>query len=108
MVTGYNGRMSLNLCISTYAITINIDEFLKMNSLKNEKILADEEDPESQEIPEHGVLEDSKSFSGVLKKLTTAGVEMRGIDPIPIEKRNHTKYYNIFTLFGGSFLSVLP
>ncbi|KAH8893042.1 hypothetical protein GQ53DRAFT_685576 [Thozetella sp. PMI_491] len=33
---------------------------------------------------------------------------MRGLEPIPLEDRNHTKYYNIFTLFGGSFMSLLP
>ncbi|KAL2823258.1 permease for cytosine/purines, uracil, thiamine, allantoin-domain-containing protein [Aspergillus cavernicola] len=66
---------------------------------------------ESQAQPENGDMEDftpPMSLFGILKKLATAGVEMRGLEPIPVEKRTHTKYYNIFTLFGGSFLSVLP
>lgn len=44
----------------------------------------------------------------VLKTLAVSGVEMRGLEPVPPERRTHTKYYNIFTLFGGSFVSLLP
>lgn len=68
------------------------------------------EDVESQKGPDVEVAGDVhfRTCSGYLKKLATGGVEMRGLEPVPVEKRNHTKYYNIFTLFGGSFLTLLP
>jgi hypothetical protein len=83
---------------------------------KNPSTTVEKSDLESsQPTPQNEVVEDftppvstSSSFGTLLKGLTTAGVEMRGLEPIPPEKRNHTKYYNIFTLFGGSFVSVLP
>ncbi|KAF9895168.1 hypothetical protein FE257_000070 [Aspergillus nanangensis] len=50
----------------------------------------------------------SGPVSNIVRKLATVGVEIRGLEPIPIEQRTHTKYYNIFTFFGGSFLSILP
>jgi len=60
---------------------------------------------------EEGIIEDfvaPGSLKHLLRKLTTAGVEIRGLEPVPPEARTHTKYYNIFTLFGGSFISILP
>jgi hypothetical protein len=47
-------------------------------------------------------------FGTIVNKLVVSGVEMRSLEPVPPEKRTHTKYYNILTLFGGSFLSLLP
>ncbi|KAL3492008.1 permease for cytosine/purines, uracil, thiamine, allantoin-domain-containing protein [Aspergillus germanicus] len=87
-----------------------------MDPSKNPSTTVEKSDLESsQPTPRNEVVEDftppvstSSSFGTLLKGLTTAGVEMRGLEPIPPEKRNHTKYYNIFTLFGGSFVSVLP
>ncbi|KAG4269127.1 hypothetical protein FPRO04_14776 [Fusarium proliferatum] len=61
--------------------------------------------------PEEGSSEEFVVFLGLgrlLRKLAVSGVEMRGLEPVPVEKRTHTKYYNIFTLFGGSFTSILP
>lgn len=63
-------------------------------------------------MPEEGTIIDSyvapQSLKGFLKSLATAGVELRGLEPVPLQERTHTKYYNIFTLFGGSFISLLP
>jgi len=87
------------------------------STTKNPSTSVEKSDLESQPTPQNEPVEEftppasvssSTSFSALLKGLTTAGVEMRGLEPIPAEKRNHTKYYNIFTLFGGSFVSVLP
>jgi hypothetical protein len=47
-------------------------------------------------------------FGTIVNKLVLSGVEMRSLEPVPPEQRTHTKYYNILTLFGGSFLSLLP
>ncbi|KPI44671.1 Purine-cytosine permease FCY2 [Cyphellophora attinorum] len=49
-----------------------------------------------------------QSIKEFLRVLTTAGVELRGLEPVPLQDRTHTKYYNIMTLFGGSFISLLP
>lgn len=49
-----------------------------------------------------------QSVKDFLRTLTTAGVELRGLEPVPWQERTHTKYYNIMTLFGGSFISLLP
>jgi hypothetical protein len=66
----------------------------------------------SLEVPEEGTIIDNyvapQSLKGLLKRLATAGVELRGLEPVPLQERTHTKYYNIFTLFGGSFISLLP
>lgn len=81
-----------------------------MASIKSKKEIPDSHDVEAQ-ATEEGIVESfvtPKSVRGLLKRLTIAGVEMRGLEPIPLENRTHTKYYNIFTLFGGSFLSILP
>lgn len=62
--------------------------------------------------PQEGTIIDSyigpQSVKQFLKVLTTAGVELRGLEPVPVEARTHTKYYQIGTLFGGSFISLLP
>lgn len=47
-------------------------------------------------------------FKNALRMLATAGVELRSLEPVPPEARTHTRYYNIGTLFGGSFFSILP
>lgn len=81
-----------------------------MDSTKGSEKAAEKDDIECQKI-ENGIVENfvtPRSLTGLLKRLATAGVEMRGLEPIPVEARTHTKYYNIFTLFGGSFLSILP
>lgn len=60
---------------------------------------------------EVAIIEDFVTGSKVkslLTKLASGGVEIRGLEPVPPEARTHTKYYNIMTLFGGSFLSILP
>lgn len=60
---------------------------------------------------EEGIIEDfvaPSSFKNALRKLATAGVELRSLEPIPAEGRTHTRYYNVATLFGGSFFSILP
>lgn len=78
------------------------------HSTENKATISD--DLESQEKGHVEIVEDIAlpSWSGYLRKLTSAGIEMRGLEPVPAESRNHTKYYNIFTLFGGSFLTLLP
>lgn len=81
-----------------------------MASIKSNEKVIEGDDIESQK-PEDGIVENfitPNSLTAILRRLAMAGVEMRGLDPIPVEKRTHTKYYNIFTLFGGSFLSLLP
>lgn len=81
-----------------------------MTSIKSNEKVVDGDDIESQRA-EDGIVENfitPHSLTAILRKLAMAGVEMRGLDPIPVEKRTHTRYYNIFTLFGGSFLSLLP
>ncbi|KAK5061081.1 hypothetical protein LTR84_007623 [Exophiala bonariae] len=66
----------------------------------------------SIEVPEEGTIIDNyvapQSLKSFLKSLATAGVELRGLEPVPLHERTHTRYYNIFTLFGGSFISLLP
>lgn len=61
---------------------------------------------------EEGVVEDyspaSSAGKNMLERLGIAGVELRGLEPVSMENRKHTKYYEIMTLFGGSFLSILP
>lgn len=36
------------------------------------------------------------------------GVEMRGAEPVPVEKRTDTRYVNVFTVFATSMTSLLP
>ena len=60
---------------------------------------------------EEGIIEDfvtPRSLTHAIRKLTQAGVELRSLEPVPPERRTHTRYYNVMTLFGGSFFSILP
>jgi hypothetical protein len=41
-------------------------------------------------------------------KLSDAGVELRGAQPVPVELRTDTRYFNIFTVFSTSMTSLLP
>ncbi|KAI1372398.1 permease for cytosine/purines, uracil, thiamine, allantoin-domain-containing protein [Hypoxylon crocopeplum] len=41
-------------------------------------------------------------------KLSNHGVEMRGAEPVPVEKRTDTRYVNVFTIFATSLTSLLP
>lgn len=41
-------------------------------------------------------------------KLSDHGVEMRGAEPVPVEKRTDTRYINVFTIFATSMTSLLP
>ncbi|KAI1401750.1 permease for cytosine/purines, uracil, thiamine, allantoin-domain-containing protein [Hypoxylon fuscum] len=36
------------------------------------------------------------------------GVEMRGAEPVPVEKRTDTRFVNVFTIFATSMTSLLP
>ncbi|KAI1459888.1 permease for cytosine/purines, uracil, thiamine, allantoin-domain-containing protein [Annulohypoxylon moriforme] len=36
------------------------------------------------------------------------GVELRGAEPVPVEKRTDTRYVNVFTVFAASMTSLLP
>ncbi|KAI0106869.1 permease for cytosine/purines, uracil, thiamine, allantoin-domain-containing protein [Daldinia grandis] len=41
-------------------------------------------------------------------KLSNHGVEMRGAEPVPVEKRTDTRYVNVLTIFATSMTSLLP
>ncbi|KAI1774489.1 permease for cytosine/purines, uracil, thiamine, allantoin-domain-containing protein [Hypoxylon cercidicola] len=41
-------------------------------------------------------------------KFSDYGVEMRGAEPVPVEKRTDTRYVNVFTVFATSLTSLLP
>lgn len=46
--------------------------------------------------------------SGILSRLAAWGVEVRGLDPVPIEKRTDTKALNIFSFWWTVSLGILP
>jgi hypothetical protein len=46
--------------------------------------------------------------SGIWAKLSSNGVEMRGAEPVPEEKRSDTRFVNVFTIFATSMTSLLP
>ncbi|KAI2472351.1 permease for cytosine/purines, uracil, thiamine, allantoin-domain-containing protein [Annulohypoxylon bovei var. microspora] len=41
-------------------------------------------------------------------KFSDHGVELRGAEPVPVEKRTDTRYVNVFTVFATSMTSLLP
>ncbi|KAI1392993.1 permease for cytosine/purines, uracil, thiamine, allantoin-domain-containing protein [Hypoxylon trugodes] len=41
-------------------------------------------------------------------KFSDNGVEMRGAEPVPVEKRTDTRYVNVLTVFATSMTSLLP
>ena len=49
-----------------------------------------------------------KVASGLWKKLSSAGVELRGAEPVPVDKRADTRYLNTFTVFASSLTSLQP
>ncbi|OTB17588.1 hypothetical protein K445DRAFT_57503 [Daldinia sp. EC12] len=46
--------------------------------------------------------------SSIWTKFSNHGVEMRGAEPVPIEKRTDTRYVNVLTIFATSMTSLLP
>lgn len=44
----------------------------------------------------------------VWRKLADYGVELRGVEPVPVEERNDTRYLNVGTWLGASVLCLLP
>jgi hypothetical protein len=44
----------------------------------------------------------------IWKLLTKLGVEVRGIEPVPIEERVKTDYYNIFFMWMAIMCNLLP
>ncbi|KIW19652.1 hypothetical protein PV08_00226 [Exophiala spinifera] len=53
-------------------------------------------------------LEPPKIGASFWEKLSFAGLEMRGAEPVPVEKRTDTQYINVFTIFATSMTSLLP
>ncbi|KAH9897580.1 permease for cytosine/purines, uracil, thiamine, allantoin-domain-containing protein [Xylariomycetidae sp. FL2044] len=49
-----------------------------------------------------------QSRSSFWAKFSDHGVEMRGAEPVPVEKRTDTRYLNVFTVFSTSMTSLLP
>lgn len=45
---------------------------------------------------------------GVWKWLVKLGVEVRGIEPVPVEERVKTDYYNIFFMWISIMCNLLP
>jgi len=62
----------------------------------------------TQEItvsPENDTFEPKLGF---WERLSGAGVETRGAEPVPEEKRTDTRYINVLTVFATSMTSLLP
>ncbi|KAJ9604251.1 hypothetical protein H2200_011085 [Cladophialophora chaetospira] len=53
-------------------------------------------------------LQPPKIAASFWQRLSFAGVEMRGAEPVPVTKRNDTRYINVFTIFATSMTSLLP
>lgn len=49
-----------------------------------------------------------KSNLSIWAKLSSHGVELRGAEPVPVEKRTDTRYINVLTVFATSMTSLLP
>ncbi len=64
---------------------------------------------EIKDLPTEAGHDDFKEKKiGVWEKLSGAGVELRGAEPVPVEKRTDTRYVNVFTIFATSMTSLLP
>lgn len=56
-----------------------------------------------------GVVESTPAWKKLLYKAATFGrVELRGVQPIPLEERTETRYINIFTLWWCMNTNLLP
>lgn len=49
-----------------------------------------------------------KVGASLWQMLSGAGVEMRGPEPVPVEKRTDTQFANVFYIFVTSMTSLLP
>lgn len=58
-------------------------------------------------IPQEGSTEILAGPS-IWQKLQGFGVETRGAKPVEIEARTDTRFFNVFTVFSTSMLSLLP
>lgn len=55
-----------------------------------------------------GNCEDFESDKSVWAVLVEHGVEIRGALPVASENRTDTRFFNVFTVFSTSMLSLLP
>lgn len=62
----------------------------------------------TKEIEIQDALEPPKIAASFWEKLSFAGLEMRGAEPVPVEKRTDTQYINVCTIFATSMTSLLP
>jgi len=58
----------------------------------------------SSQIPEN----DPKIVTSIFKRLAGWGVELRGIQPVPVEERTKDNYANMFYHWCTMLLNVLP
>ncbi|KAK6383956.1 hypothetical protein LTS17_003248 [Exophiala oligosperma] len=52
--------------------------------------------------------EPPKIGASIWERLSFAGLERRGAEPVPVEKRTDTRYINVLTIFATSMTSLLP
>ncbi|OTB04778.1 hypothetical protein M426DRAFT_320366 [Hypoxylon sp. CI-4A] len=67
-------------------------------------------EPPSTVTSEAGEIEDQFQVPqlSLWARLADCGVELRGAEPVPIEKRTDTRYANVLTVFATSMTSLLP
>lgn len=58
----------------------------------------------SSPVPKNG----SRSFTSIFKRLASWGVELRGIQPVPVEERTKDNYANMLYHWCTMLLNVLP
>ncbi|KUJ10418.1 putative purine-cytosine permease FCY2 [Mollisia scopiformis] len=66
-------------------------------------------EPASQELS--AIHEESTEIFGQLsiwRKMANYGVELRGVQPVPVEERTDTRYLNVGTWLGASMMCLLP
>lgn len=42
------------------------------------------------------------------QKLSSYGIELRGVQPVPVEERTDTRYINVGTWLGAAMICLLP
>lgn len=56
----------------------------------------------------HDTFEEPRTGHSLWSKLVGTGLELRGSEPVPVEKRTDVRYLNVFTIFATSMTSLLP
>ena len=78
---------------------------------KADELLQDSEvpaDSKQVDLEDDGASKRSIYSNSLTRRLLKFGVEEEGVHPIPVEERNDTKLFNVFTIWWAMSIGIIP